>query len=70
LPPRPWVERDLHAGLVVVVGPRNVPLDRNALGVRLDVTDVDDAFGTPKEAEELLGKTGITDPHAHRSHSL
>jgi hypothetical protein len=43
---------------VVVVGPRNVPLDRNALGVRLDVTDVDDAFGTPKEAEELPRRDG------------
>ena len=68
--PDPEVERDLHAGLLVVVGPRNLHLDRNALGVRPDVADVGDSIGTPQEAEELLGQTGITDPHAHRSHSL
>ena len=64
------IERDLHAGLVVVVGLRNFHLDGNALGVRLDVADVGDAIGTPQEAEKLLGQTGITDPHTHHSDSL
>ena len=68
--PNPEVERDLHAGLLVVVCLRNLHLDRNALGVRLDVDDVGDAIGTTQEAQELLGQTGITDPHAHHSHSL
>lgn len=64
------VERDLHAGLLVVVRLRNLHVDGNALGMRLDVADVGDAIGTPQEAEELLGQTGITNPHAHHSHSL
>ena len=55
---------------MVVVGLWNFHVDGNTLGMRLDVADVGDAIGTPKEAEELLGQTGITDPHAHRSHSL
>lgn len=68
--PDPEVKRNLHAGLVVVERPRNLHLDRNALGVRLDVADVGDAIGTPQEAEELLGQTWITDPHTHHFHSL
>ena len=64
------VERDFHAGLMVVVGLRNLHLDGNALGVRLDVANVGDAIGTPQEAEKLLGQTGITDPHAHHSDFL
>ncbi len=57
--PDPEVERDLHAGLGVVVGVRNLHGDRDTLGVGGNVSDVCDAVGTPKEAEELLGQTGI-----------
>ena len=68
--PDPELKRNLHAGLVVVERPRNLDLDRDAFSVRLDVADVGDAIGTPQEAEELLGQTRITDPHAHHFHFL
>ena len=64
------VERDLHPRLLVVVGLRDLDLDGNALRVRLDLADVGDAVGTPKEAEELLGEARVTEPHVHTSHSL
>ena len=64
------VERDLHPRLIVVKRPRNLDLDGNALRVRVDLTDVGDAFRAPKEAEELFGETRVTEPHVHASHSL
>ena len=68
--PDPEVERDLHPRLLVVVGLGNLHRDRDTLRVRLDVADIGDAIGTPKEAEELLGETGITEPYVHASHCL
>lgn len=68
--PDPEVERNLHAGLLVVESPGNIDFDGDAFRVCLYLPDADDAIGTPKKAEELLGETGVTQPHVHVSHSL
>lgn len=61
------VERDLHAGLLLVVGLRNLDLDGDPLGVRLDFAETRDAVGTPKEPDEFIGETRITKSDEHLS---
>ena len=43
---------------MVVVGLRNLHLDGNALGVRLDVADVSDAIGTPRKPRSSSARLG------------
>jgi hypothetical protein len=59
------VERNLHPRLVLVVGLRNLNLDRNPLGVRGDLPHVRDALGTTKKAEELLGQARVAQADMH-----
>jgi hypothetical protein len=49
------VERHLHTSLLVVVRLRYLDLDGDPLGMRLDLAEIRDAVGTPKEADELVG---------------
>lgn len=68
--PDPEVERDLHAGLLLVVRLRNLDRDGDPLGVGLHVSEVGDAVGTPKVADELVGEARITQSDEHLSHFL
>ena len=64
------VERDFHAGLLVVVRLRNLHVDGNALGMSLDVADVGDAVGTPQEAGSSSARPGSLSARASLSLSV
>jgi hypothetical protein len=64
------VERDLHAGLLLVIGLRNLDLDSDPLRVRLDFAEIGDAVGTPKKPDEFVGETRIAKSDEHLSHFL
>jgi acetyl-CoA carboxylase carboxyltransferase component len=59
------VERNLHPGLVLVVGLRNLYLDSNPLRMGRDLPHGGDTFGTTKKAEELLGQARIAQADVH-----
>ncbi len=65
--PHAEVKGDFHPRLMGVIRLRNVHRDGDPLGVSFHVSDIGNAVGTPEEAEEFLGQTGVTQPHVHTS---
>lgn len=63
------VEGDLETGVLLVVGGLHLDVERDAHSVRVDLAQADDAFGTTKVAEELVGHIRIAEPDDHLSHS-
>jgi acetyl-CoA carboxylase carboxyltransferase component len=59
------IQRHLHPGLSLVVDVGDLDFDGDALCVGLHFTEIGDAIGTPKKADELLSEAGIEQSHEH-----